>query len=78
MKLIWSAAVLIAIFVAGCDGTSVTDDPPITPGEVAPVESPGEPPLGQPRLLDTPPVQQTEEDTTTTPTLEENAPNTEN
>jgi hypothetical protein len=50
MKLLWSAAALIAIFVAGCSGTSVPGDPPITPGESAsaPPQPPGEPPPGQP------------------------------
>jgi hypothetical protein len=62
MKLLWSAAALIAIFVAGCGGTSVPGDPPITPGESAPAspqppaEPPGEPPPEQPRPPDASPL----------------------
>jgi hypothetical protein len=45
MKSLWSAAALLLVFVAGCDGTSAPGDAPGTPGETAsaPVESPGEP-----------------------------------
>jgi hypothetical protein len=64
MKLLWSAAALITIFVAGCDGTSVPGDPPSTPGESAPAsprppaEPPGEPSPEQPRPPDTPTLRQ--------------------
>ncbi len=56
MKTLWSAAALLVVLVAGCDGTSAPGDAPDAPGETAsaPLPAPGEPESSAARPPDPP------------------------